>query len=65
MTIILKGGFKTGLEISKWLKERGLVHDQDFTWYRRSRNDQHPYDCVVFDLKDPKWETMITLKWVT
>jgi hypothetical protein len=61
--IILKGGFKQGLEISKWLKEKGLKHHQDYTWYRRSKNHVQDYDCVVFELKDAKWETMIVLRW--
>lgn len=61
--VIVKGDFKRGIEISQWLKEKGLVHQKDYTWYRRSKNDKHPYDCLVFDFYDPKWETMLMLKY--
>ena len=63
--IIVKGDFKRGIEISNWLKEHGLVHEKDYTWYRRSRNKDCAYDCLVFDIAVAKWETMIAMKWTT
>jgi len=61
--VIIKGEFKKGIEISNWLKSQGLNHEKDYTWYRRSKNSDHPYDCLVFDLADPKWESIIMLRW--
>jgi hypothetical protein len=63
LMLVLKGDFKKGMKISNWLKEKGLEHSRDYTWYRRSKNDIDPEDCVVFLFKNPKWETMVLLKW--
>ena len=63
MIVIIKDEFKKGIEISNWLKSRGLEHEKDYTWYRRSKNNDHPYDCLVFDLADSKWESIIMLRW--
>lgn len=62
--IIVKGNFHTGLEISDWLRSQGLVHEKDYTWYRRSKSKEHEYDCVVFTVADPKWETLIGMRWL-
>jgi len=52
--IIIKGDIKKGIEISFWLKSQGLTHDKDYTWHTKSRTREHPYDCVVFAVKDSK-----------
>ena len=56
--IILRGGAKRALEISYWLKQKGLEHDKDFSWYQHSNQFQ-----VVFTFRDPKWESMTIMRW--
>jgi len=62
--IIIKGDIKKGIEISFWLKSQGLTHDKDYTWHTKSRTREHPYDCVVFAVKDSKWESAIALRYL-
>ena len=56
--VIINGKAAKALEISSWLKSKGLVHEQDYTWHLLSANKQ-----IVFSFQDPKWESMLVLKY--
>jgi hypothetical protein len=61
--IMIPGNFKKGITISQWLRAQGLQLDHDYTWYRKSRDDTCEYDRLVFDFADPKWQSLIKLKF--
>lgn len=56
--IRIPGGVGEALVVSKWLKDKGYKHDQDYNWH---------CDCldntVIFVCNNQKLETMIVLKW--
>ena len=52
------GKLSKALAISTWLKSKGLVHEQDYSWHLLSANRQ-----IVFSFQDPKWESMLVLKY--
>jgi hypothetical protein len=56
--ISVPGDMSTGLEISKWLKEKGYSHPIDFNWRTDSKNKQVVFVCI-----NEKLETMIALRW--
>jgi hypothetical protein len=61
--IMIPGDLKKGLTISRWLRAQGLRLDQDYTWYRKSRDDACKYDRLVFYFADPKWRSLIIMKF--
>jgi hypothetical protein len=61
--IMIPGDSTKGLSISRWLKENGLVHSQDYTWYQKSRDKTCAHDRVVFEFKNPSWESMTLMRW--
>jgi hypothetical protein len=61
--IIIPGDLEKGLTISQWLYDQGLRLDQDYTWYRKSRDDTCKYDRLVFYFADPKWRSLIIMKF--
>ena len=56
--VIVNGKAAKALEISGWLKSKGLIHEQDYTWHLTSANKQ-----IVFSFQDPKWESILVLKY--
>lgn len=54
------------IEISQWLKEKGYVHEKDYTWYREYVRDTGFFNpsVVVFSCKNPEVETLIGLTWL-
>ena len=56
--VIINGKTAKALEISTWLKMQGLVHDRDYTWHLLSADKQ-----IVFLFHDPKWESILVLKY--
>ena len=56
--VIISGKLSKALAISTWLKSNGLVHEHDYTWHLLSANRQ-----IVFLCQDPKWETVIVMKY--
>lgn len=56
--ITLPGGLHDAIRLSQALKERGMVHDIDYTWHLSSGDKLMHFIC-----KDPKMETFILLKY--
>ena len=55
--VIINGTTSKALAISAWLKSKGLVHGQDYTWHSVTADKK-----IVFSCRDSKWETIIVLK---
>ena len=56
--ILLNTDAAGAIKLSRWLREQGYEHDEDYVWYQQSRTRQ-----VVFICKDPAVETLLTLKY--
>lgn len=56
--------YKTGVYVSNWLKnQHKLVHEQDFRWTTKMRLSVHEIPAVRFEFRDPKWATIVSLKF--
>lgn len=56
---IFTGDLKQAYEISKWCKERNLVHEVDYKYHCQGWRDTK----IFFQFKDPKQATVALLKW--
>jgi hypothetical protein len=54
--VTIPGNFAKGLEISKWCREKGWIHNQDYKW--------HCFQGEVrMQFKDPKHSMLVGLTW--
>ena len=68
---IFTGDVTRAYEISKWCKDRNLVHEVDYKYHCRrkpylsigERNSTKPFSEIVFQFKDPRQATIALLKW--
>ena len=63
---IFTGDVKRAYEISKWCKDRKLVHEVDYKYHCRilsEKNSTKPFNEIVFQFKDPRLATIALLKW--
>jgi hypothetical protein len=55
------GDVKRAFEISKWCKDRKLVHEVDYKYHCQRRDDS---STIIFQFKDPKQATIARLVWI-
>ena len=64
---IFTGDVKRAYEISKWCKDRKLVHEVDYKYHCRrissERNSTKPFSEIVFQFKDPRQATIALVTW--
>lgn len=58
MTVFLKCGDSTAIEISDWLKSNGLKYEIDYFW-----DDNFTTSTWWFRCNDKRWENLILLKY--
>lgn len=61
--IKIKGDMAKALEVSKWLKDKGYVHDKDYTWHRQMVIGSLRSTIIIIECKNPELETLIGLYW--
>jgi len=54
----------SGVTISIWCKDRGMVYGKDYKWHSRRVNAGEKVRTeIIFQFKDPKQATLAMIQW--
>lgn len=58
-----ENAYKKAFCIAEWLRSQGLTLDQDYRWHKQITVKVNEVPKIRFEFRDPKWITMVTLKY--
>lgn len=58
-----ENAYKKAFRITEWLRGQGLTLDRDYRWHKQITVKVNEAPKIRFEFRDPKWITMVTLKY--